>query len=44
MLWLVSHSVRRARGWGNPECEQRITEVCPYICYGRLNRMPDLGN
>jgi hypothetical protein len=31
LLWLVGRSVRRERGWGNPECQQRITEVCPYI-------------
>jgi hypothetical protein len=30
MLWLVGHSVRCEWGWGNPECQQRITEVCPY--------------
>jgi hypothetical protein len=31
MLWLVGCSVRRERGWGNPECQQQETEVCPYI-------------
>jgi hypothetical protein len=31
LLRLVGRSVRREWGWGNPECQQQITEVCPYI-------------
>jgi hypothetical protein len=31
MLQLVGHSVQCEWGWGNPECQQRIAEVCPYI-------------
>jgi hypothetical protein len=31
LLRLVGRSVRREWGWGNPECQQRITEVCPYV-------------
>jgi hypothetical protein len=29
LLRLVGCSVRRARGWGNPEVNNEITEVCP---------------
>jgi hypothetical protein len=31
MLQLVGRSVQCERWWGNPECQQRVTEVYPYV-------------
>jgi hypothetical protein len=31
VLRLAGRSVRREQWWGNPECQQRISEVYPYV-------------